>query len=79
MFICIGQLEHCRWCVHDSRLLYYLIREIKTWLNINHITVHNNTTTTRKKQQEERKKERKNKTKEGRKEEERKIKRKKET
>ena len=25
-----------------SRLLYYLIREIKTWLNINHITVHNN-------------------------------------
>ena len=27
----------------DSRLLYYLIREIKTWLNINHITVHNNT------------------------------------
>ena len=26
----------------DSRLLYYLIREIKTWLNIN-ITVHNNT------------------------------------
>ena len=27
----------------DSRLLYYLIREIKTWLNVNHITVHNNT------------------------------------
>ena len=27
----------------DSRLLYYLIREFKTWLNINHITVHNNT------------------------------------
>ena len=27
----------------DSRLLYYLISEIKTWLNINHITVHNNT------------------------------------
>ena len=26
-----------------SRLLYYLIREIKTCLNINHITVHNNT------------------------------------
>ena len=22
---------------------YYLMREIKTWLNINHITVHNNT------------------------------------
>ena len=21
---------------------YYLIRDIKTWLNINHITVHNN-------------------------------------
>ena len=28
--------------IPDSRLLY-LIREIKTWLNINHITVHNNT------------------------------------
>ena len=27
----------------DSRLLYYPVREIKTWLNINHITVHNNT------------------------------------
>ena len=27
----------------DSRLFYYLIREIKTWLNINHITVYNNT------------------------------------
>ena len=27
----------------DSRLLHYLIREIKTWLNSNHITVHNNT------------------------------------
>ena len=27
----------------DSRLFYYLIREIKTWLIINHITVHNNT------------------------------------
>ena len=27
----------------ESRLLYYLIREFKTWLNINHITVHNNT------------------------------------
>ena len=27
----------------DSRLLYYLIRKIKTWLNTNHITVHNNT------------------------------------
>ena len=26
----------------DSRLLYYFIREIKTWLNINHITIHNN-------------------------------------
>ena len=29
--------------VQDSRLFNYLIREIKTWLNINHITVHNNT------------------------------------
>ena len=28
---------------HDSTLLYYLIREIKMWLNINHITVHINT------------------------------------
>ena len=27
----------------DSRLLYDLIREIKTWLNINHFTVHKNT------------------------------------
>ena len=26
--------------VQESRLLYYLIREIKMWLNINHITVH---------------------------------------
>ena len=25
--------------IQDSRLLYYLIREIKTWLNINNITV----------------------------------------
>ena len=30
--------------IQDSRLLYYLIREIKTWLNINHITVHTNLT-----------------------------------
>ena len=29
--------------IHDSRLLYYLIRETKTWLNINHIAVHSNT------------------------------------
>ena len=29
-------------CLQDSRLLYNLIREIKTWLNINYITVHNN-------------------------------------
>ena len=28
--------------IQDSRLLNYLIREIETWLNINHITVHNN-------------------------------------
>ena len=27
--------------IHDSRLLHYLIKEIRTWLNINHITVHN--------------------------------------
>ena len=26
----------------DSGLLYYLIREIKMWLNINHITLHSN-------------------------------------
>ena len=30
-------------CIQDSRLLYYHIREIKRWLNINHTTVHNNT------------------------------------
>jgi len=29
--------------IQESRLLYYLVREIKTWLNINHITVHNKT------------------------------------
>ena len=34
-FIC-NEIQH-------SRLLYHLIREIKRWLNINHITVHNNT------------------------------------
>ena len=28
--------------IQGSRLLYYLISEIKTWLNINNITVHNN-------------------------------------
>ena len=28
----------------DASRLLYLIREIKTWLNINHITVHNNLT-----------------------------------
>ena len=34
---------HQKLKIQDSRLLYYLIREIKMWLNINHITVHNNT------------------------------------
>ena len=29
--------------IQDSRLLYYLIRKSKMWLNINHFTVHNNT------------------------------------
>ena len=29
--------------IQDSRLLYYLMREIETWLNINYISVHNNT------------------------------------
>ena len=29
--------------IQNSRLLYYLITEIKTWLNINHITVHKKT------------------------------------
>ena len=29
--------------IQDSRLFYYLIREIKMWLNMNYITVHNNT------------------------------------
>ena len=32
--------EHGAGDIQDSRLLYYLIREIKTWLNINHITTH---------------------------------------
>ena len=36
-----GKLNiYCK--IQDSRLLYYLIREIKTWLSINCITVHNN-------------------------------------
>ena len=49
----LGQLrnKHFQWMVlvniqfkiQNSRLLYYLIREIKTWQKINHITVHNNT------------------------------------
>ena len=30
-------------CFQDSRLLYYFIRKIKMWQNINHIKVHNNT------------------------------------
>ena len=36
----------CIFCTgfQDSKLLYYFIREIKLWLNINHITVHNNLT-----------------------------------
>ena len=29
--------------IRDSRLVYYLITEIKSWLNINHVTVRNNT------------------------------------
>ena len=29
--------------IQVSTLLYYHIRELKTWLNINHITVHSNT------------------------------------
>ena len=28
--------------IQDSRLLYYLNREIKTWLSINHIAAHSN-------------------------------------
>ena len=32
-----------RWVIRFKIQNYYLIREIKTWLNINHITVHNNT------------------------------------
>ena len=28
--------------IQDPRLFYYLITKDKTWLNINHITVHNN-------------------------------------
>ena len=37
-------ISTCSLYIQDSRLLYHLIREIKTWLNINHITVHNMTT-----------------------------------
>ena len=29
--------------IQDSRLLYYLVREIKPWLNINHIAGHSTT------------------------------------
>ena len=29
--------------IQDLRLLYYLIREIQTWPDINHVTVHRNT------------------------------------
>ena len=36
-------LQELHELLQDSRLLYHLIREIKTWLNINHITVHDNT------------------------------------
>ena len=39
-----GWIVHMEKARDASRLLYYLIREIKTWLNINHITVHNNMT-----------------------------------
>ena len=41
-----GRVVHMEKARDASRLLYYLIREIKTWLNINHITVHNNMTHT---------------------------------
>ena len=38
------KLSKAATCFQDSRSLYYLIREIKTWLNINHITaVHSST------------------------------------
>ena len=35
---CASRARTARKRTQDSRLLYYLIREIKTWLNINHIT-----------------------------------------
>ena len=31
------------WYIQDYFIISILITEIKTWLNINHITVHNNT------------------------------------
>ena len=41
---CVGYINFEDIC-EDSRfkITYYLIREIKTWLNINHATVRNNT------------------------------------
>ena len=44
--VCFQSSSHdcCKraWAIPDCRLLYYLITEIKTWLNISHITVHDN-------------------------------------
>ena len=42
---CSGSARKQRIVLYYSRfkIIYYLIREIKTWLNINYITVHNNT------------------------------------
>ena len=28
-------------CIKGFKITHYLIREIKTWLNINYVTVHN--------------------------------------
>ena len=39
VYVCVYIMSYFQ----DSRLLCYLIREIKTRLNINHITVQNNT------------------------------------
>ena len=43
LLVAMEAVRQARPASQDSRLLYYHIREIKTWLDINHITVHNNT------------------------------------
>ena len=42
--VCVCEMrEHTHIYIYIYIQDYYLIREIKTWLNINYITVHNNT------------------------------------